>query len=154
MFQFDAISTRAMLDTLYVNDLDIYPDEFARLIRGSAPTKAQVAAALEGSLGDLANHRAIIVNALSDIDNGAGRQGARRPHAEMDQFRARVDQAAEGLVLATLAVMRQHRAILIGQYQADYEGRHPEYKVNWPGTEGGVPQLGEHDDEPNPFFSQ
>ncbi len=47
--------------------------------------------------------------------------------------------------------MRRHRAILIGQYQADYEGRHPEYTVNWPGTEGGVPQLGEHDDEPNPF---
>jgi hypothetical protein len=48
MFQFDSLAARALLDALYTNDLDIYPDDFARLIRGSAPTTAQVAAALEG----------------------------------------------------------------------------------------------------------
>jgi len=154
MFQFDTLAARTMLDALYVNGLDLYPDDFARLIQASAPTKAQVAEALGGSLGEIANHRAIMVNELSDLDMWEGRKGARRSQAEMDHFRAHANQAAEGLVLATLAIMRHHRAILIGQYQADYEGRHPEYSVNWPGTEGGVPQLGEHDDQPNPFLSK
>ena len=154
MFQFDIMTIRPLLDALYLNGLDLYPDDFARLIQASAPTKAQVAEALGGNVGELANHRAIMVNELSVLDNWEGRKGTRRSQAEMDHFRARAAQAAEGLVLATLAVMRRHRAILIGQYQANYEGRHPEYVVNWPGTEGGAPQLGDRDDEPNPFFSK
>ncbi len=154
MFQFDIMTIRPLLDDLYAQGLDLHPDDFARLIQASAPTKAQVAEALGGNVGELANHRAIMVNELSVLDNWEGRKGARRSQAEMDHFRARVAQAAEGLVLATLAVMRRHRAILIGQYQANYEGRHPEYVVNWPGTEGAAPQLGDRDDEPNPFFSK
>ncbi len=150
MFQFDIMTIRPLLDALYLNGLDLYPDDFARLIQASAPTKAQVAQALGGSLGEMANHQAILTNELHDLDNRERRKGS-RPQGEIEHVQARANQAAEGLVLATLAVMRRHRAILIGQYQADYEGRHPEYTVNWPGTEGGVPQLGERDDEPNPF---
>jgi len=153
MLQFDTIGARAMLDALYLNGLDIYPDEFARLIRGSAPTKAQVAGALGGALSPLSEHQASLTNDLRDRAGWWGEQGTRH-QADIDHHRATAERAAADLVTATLDVMRHHRAILIGQYQADYEGRHPEYKVNWAGTEGSVPQLGEHDDEPNPFFSQ
>ncbi len=153
MFQFDSLAARALLDALYTNDLDIYPDDFARLIRGSAPTTAQVAAALEGTLGDLANYQAILTNELRDINGWWERKGTQH-RAEIDRFEATATRAAGELVNATLAAMRQHRAILIGQYQADYEGRHPEYSVNWPGMMDGVPQLGERDDQPNPFLSK
>lgn len=151
MLQFDFTGARVMLDALYLNGLDIYPDDFARLIRGSAPTKAQVAEALGGPEGSLRAHQARLTNDLRDRTGWWEQQGTRH-QADITRHRATADRAAADLVTATLDVMREHRAILIGQYQADYEGRHPEYSVNWPGTEGGVPQLGERDDEPNPFF--
>ncbi len=147
MFQFDSISARAMLTAVYANGLDIYPDEFARLIQGSAPTKAQVAEALGSTLSE---HHAMLTNELRDINGWWDRKGDQHQD-DINRLRATADRAAAQLLTKTMDVMRQHRAILIGMYQADYEGRHPEYVVNWPGTEGDVPQLGEHDDEPNPF---
>jgi hypothetical protein len=150
MFQFDSIAARAMLTTVYANGLDIYPDEFAHLIHGSAPTKAQVAEALESALSE---HQAILTNELRDINGWWDRKGDQHQD-DINHLGATADRAATQLITKTMGVMRQHRAILIGQYQADYEGRHPEYSVNWPGTEGDVPKLGEHDDEPNSFFSK
>ena len=151
MFQFDSIAARALLDALCANGLDLHPNEFARLIRSSAPTKAQVADALGGAGGSLRAHQALLTNELRDI-NGWWERTGEQHQDDINRLRVTADRAAADLVTATLDVMRQQRAILIGQYQAAYEERHPEYSVNWPRTEGGVTQLGEDDDEPNPFF--
>lgn len=108
MFQFDSIAARAMLTTVYANGLDIYPDEFAHLIHGSAPTKAQVAEALESALSE---HQAILTNELRDINGWWDRKDDQHQD-DINHLGATADRAATQLITKTMGVMRQHRAIL------------------------------------------